>query len=116
MVPKDEYHRNSLRFNGSKIYGKFKASFDGTFAFDKVDRTATDFYFFALNSPGWIPVDKLRDWKTNPFANPNGYFNDYYNNPWYELDNNRSLTRNNYFNGNLTLNFKPVSWLDLPTG
>lgn len=112
IVPKDEYHRNSVRFNASKTFGKFKASFDGTYAFDKVDRTNSDFYFFALNTPGWIPVDKLKDWQTNPFANPNGYFNDYYNNPWYELDNNRFLTRNNYFNANITLDFKPLSWLN----
>jgi len=112
IVPKDIYHRDALRFNGSKTFGKFKASFDGTFAFDKADRTSSNFYFFALNTPGWIPIDKLRDWKTNPFANPNGYFNDYYDNPWFMLDNNRNVTRNNYFNGNVNLNFKPTSWLE----
>lgn len=112
VVPKDQYHRDALRFNGSKTYGKFKAAFDGTFAFDKADRTNTDYYFFALNSPGWIPAHKLTDWKNDPFANPNGYFNDYYNNPWFELDNNRFETRNTYFNGSVTLGFKPTSWLD----
>jgi TonB-linked SusC/RagA family outer membrane protein len=113
VVPKDKYHRDVTRFNASRQFGKFRASFDGTFAFDKADRTNTDFYFFALNSPSWIPIDKLTDWRNNPFANPNGYFNDYYNNPWYELDNNRFVTRNNYFTGNVTLNFKPLSWLDI---
>ncbi|MFN8291031.1 MAG: SusC/RagA family TonB-linked outer membrane protein [Chitinophagaceae bacterium] len=112
VVPKDKYHRDALRFNGSKVYGKVKVGFDGTFAFDKSDRTNSDFYFFALNTPGWIPIDKLTDWQNNPFANPNGYFNDYYNNPWYELDNNRFQTRNNYFNGNINVEFKPVSWLN----
>ncbi len=112
IVPKDVYHRDALRFNGSKTYGKFKASFDGTFAFDKSDRTSSNFYFFALNTPAWVPIDKLKDWQTNPFANPNGYFNDYYNNPWYMLDNNRLVGRNNYFNGNVALNFKPVSWIE----
>ncbi len=113
IVPKDQYHRDALRFNGSKTYGKFKTSFDGTFAFDRAQRTSSDFYFFAINTPAWVPIDKLRDWRTNPFANPNGYFNDYYNNPWFELDNNRNDSRNNYFNGNVNLNFKPVSWLEL---
>jgi TonB-linked SusC/RagA family outer membrane protein len=113
IVPKDQYHRDAFRFNGSRTYGKFKASFDGTFSFDRAQRTSTDFYFFALNTPAWIPIDKLRDWKTNPFANPNGYFNDYYNNPWFELDNNRNDSRNNYFNGAITLSFKPVSWMEI---
>ncbi len=113
VVPNDQYKRNALRFNGSRTYGKFKASFDGTFAFDKSDRTNTDYYFFALNTPGWIPINKLNDWENDPFANPNGYFNDYYNNPWFELDNNRFQTRNTYFNGNVSLNFKPLSWMEI---
>lgn len=113
IVPKDEYRRDAFRFNASRTYGKFKLSFDGTYTVDRSQRTTTNFYFFALNSPSWIPMDKLRDWQTNPFANPNGYYNDYYNNPWFELDNNRNDTRNNYFNGNLNLNFKPLKWLEL---
>jgi TonB-linked SusC/RagA family outer membrane protein len=111
IVPKDKNHRDDIRFNGSKTFGKFKATFDGTFAFDRIQRTSTDFYFYAINTPGWIPIDKLRDWRTNPFANPNGYFNDYYENPWFMLDNSRNDARNNYFNGNITLEFKPLSWL-----
>ena len=113
IVPKDTYHRDALRFNGSRNFGKFKASFDGTVAFDKADRTSGNFYFFALNTPGWIPIDKLKDWRNNPFANPNGYFNDYYDNPWHVLDENRNVNRNNYFNGNVALNFKPASWIEL---
>ena len=111
VVPKDEYRRDAFRFNASKSYGRFKAAFDATYTIDHAQRTNADFYFFALNTPGWIPLDKLKDWQTNYFANPNGYFNDYYNNPWFEMDNNRNDGRNNYFNGNLSLDFKPVSWL-----
>ena len=113
VVPKDELRRDAFRFNASKTYGKFKTSFDATYAIDRTQRSDADFYFYSLNSPGWVPIDKLQDWKTDKFANPNGYFNDYYNNPWFELDNNRSDSRNNYFNGNLTFNFKPVSWIDI---
>lgn len=113
IVPKDEYRRDALRFNASKTYGKFRASFDGTYTLDRAQRTTSDFYFFALNTPGWAPIDQLKDWKNNKFANPNGYFNDYYNNPWFELDNNRSDNHQNYFNGNVNLNFKPLSWMEV---
>ncbi len=112
IVPKDTYRRDALRFNAKKVYGKFSAGFDGSYTTDRAKRTTADFYWFALNTPSWAPLNKLKDWKNNYFASPNGYFNDYYNNPWYELDNNRSDNRNNYFNGNINLNFKPVSWLD----
>src|SRR5688572_4866384 len=113
IVPKDEYSRDALRMNASRTYGKFKASFDATYTVDRSQRTTTDFYFYALNAAGAIPVGELKDWRTNKFANPNGYYNDYYDNPWFHLDNNRNDTRNNYFNGNLTLNLKPLTWLDL---
>jgi TonB-linked SusC/RagA family outer membrane protein len=112
IVWKDEYRRDAFRLSASKTYGKFKASFDATYTTDRVQRTTTDFYFFAMNASGAIPVRDLRDWRNNKFANPNGYYNDYYNNPWFELDNNRNDTRNNYFNGNLTLNLKATSWLN----
>jgi len=113
IVPKDEYRRDAFRFNARKVYGKFTAGFDGSYTTDRAQRTTADFYWFALNTPSWAPLSELKDWKNNYFASPNGYFNDYYNNPWYELDNNRSDNRNNYFNGNLSLNFKPVNWIDI---
>lgn len=112
IVPQDVYRRDAIRFNASRTYGKVTASFDATYTFDRADRTTADFYFYALNTPGWIPINNLKDWRNNPFANPNGYFNDYYNNPWFELDNRRNTSKNNYFNGIFTINFKPTKWLD----
>lgn len=113
IVPKDTYRRDGARFNARKTFGKFTAGFDGNFVVDRAQRTTSDFYFFALNTPSWIPLTELKDWKNNYFATPNGYFNDYYNNPWYELDNNRSDARSTNFNGNLNLNFKATNWLEL---
>ena len=113
IVPKDEYRRDAFRFNSSRTYGKFKLSFDGTYTIDRAQRTNSDFYFFAINSPGWVHMDEYKDWKNNPFANPNGYYNDYYNNPYFELDNQRRDNRNNYFNGNLNLNLKATDWLEI---
>jgi TonB-linked SusC/RagA family outer membrane protein len=112
VVWKDEYRRDAFRIGASKTYGKFKAQFDATYTTDRAQRTTTDFYFWALNAAGAIPVEQMKDWRNNKFANPNGYYNDYYNNPWFELDNNRNDTRNNYFNGNLTLTMKATSWLN----
>jgi TonB-linked SusC/RagA family outer membrane protein len=113
IVWKDEYRRDAFRIGASKTYGKFKAAFDATYTTDRAQRTTTDFYFWALNAAGAIPVEQMKDWRNNKFANPNGYYNDYYNNPWFELDNNRNDTRNNYFNGNLTLTLKATKWLNL---
>ena len=109
----DKYWRNSLRLNASKTYGKFRIGFDATYTFDKSDRTNSDFYFFAINQSAWAPIDELKDWQTNPFADPSGFFNDYYNNPWWQKDNTRFNTRNNYFNGNINMNFKASQAVDV---
>jgi len=113
VVPGDKYYRNTLRMNAGRGYGKVNLSFDATYTWDKADRTNTDFYFFSLNTASWIPPSAFRDWKNNKNADPSGYYNDYYNNPWWLLDNNRFLTKQNYFNGNIKLTYKPITALEI---
>jgi TonB-linked SusC/RagA family outer membrane protein len=112
VVPGDEFNRNTVRMNAARTYGKFNISFDATYAWDHADRTNTDFYFFSLNTSTWIPTDQYRDWRNNKFADPSGYYNDYYNNPWWMKDNNRFDTKNQYFNGNFKVTYKPTSELE----
>lgn len=113
IVPKDKYERNGLRLNGSNTYKKLTISFDATYTWDNSNRTNTDYYFYALNVPGWVPINDFRDWKTNPRGTPDNYFNDYYQNPYWLLDNVRFTTRNNYFNGNASAKFKVNNDLNL---
>ncbi|TCJ13393.1 SusC/RagA family TonB-linked outer membrane protein [Flaviaesturariibacter flavus] len=113
IVYGDSYNRNVFRLNAGRTYGKINVGFDATYTWDKSDRTNSDFYFFALNTASWIPIGSYRDWRNNKFADPNGYFNDYYNNPWWEKDNDRFTTRNNFFNGNVRLVFKPISSVEV---
>ncbi|MBC7650519.1 MAG: TonB-dependent receptor, partial [Deinococcales bacterium] len=56
-------------------------------------------------------VSDYRDWQNNKFANPNGYYNDYTNNPYFLADNSRRDSKNNFFNGNLNLELKATDWL-----
>ena len=113
VVGGDEYARNSFRLNAGRTYGKASLSFDANYTFDHADRTNTDFYFFALNTASWAPVDQLKDWKGNKFADMSNYFNDYYNNPFWLKDNIRFETRNQIFNTNLKLVFKPISSIEV---
>jgi TonB-linked SusC/RagA family outer membrane protein len=107
VVPGDIFNRNVLRMNSSKRYGKVSLSFDATYTWDAANRTNTDYYNFALNTPTWAPIDELKDWQNNKFATLGGYFNDYYNSPFWLKDNVRFTTKNTYFNGNVKLEYKP---------
>jgi TonB-linked SusC/RagA family outer membrane protein len=113
IVPKDKSNRTGIRLAANKDYNRLSTSFNASYTQTAFDRTATDFYFFVLNQPAHIPLNELRDWQTNEFANPNGYYNDYYNNPYFMLDNNRNKYQDANITGNFNLNYKVTSWLQL---
>jgi len=54
-----------------------------------------------------------RNWQTDPFASPDGYFNAYYGNPWWQIDQTRLDERSTDLIATGTLNFKPWDWLGL---
>ncbi|RYZ22565.1 MAG: SusC/RagA family TonB-linked outer membrane protein [Chitinophagaceae bacterium] len=113
IVYGDKYNRNAFRMNATRGYGKFNVGFDATYTWTGEDRTNAGFYNTSLNLASWAPIGSYRDWRNNKFADPNGFFNDYVNNPWWELDNDRFTRRSNYFNGNVRLVFKPISSVDV---
>ena len=113
IVPKDKSERNSVRIASSKEYGKLTAGFTASYVQATYDRTTSDFYFDLINTAAHIPLAKLRDWQTNKFANPNGYFNDYYNNPYFNKDNGRTNYKDANIQGNFDLTYKATSWLSV---
>ncbi len=70
-------------------------------------------YNALLQTPAHIPITQYKNWREDKFANPNGYFNDYYDNPYWLIDLNRQDTRNNYFQGNLELAYNPIKLVTL---
>ena len=58
-------------------------------------------------------MSTYRDWQNNKFANPNGYYNDYYTNPYFRLDNERVKYQDANVNGTLDVTYKLMPWLSL---
>ncbi|WP_342083194.1 SusC/RagA family TonB-linked outer membrane protein [Dyadobacter sp. OTU695] len=110
-VPYEVFKRYSARANSSRhIYQNLTASFNTNFLATRSDvsnATATA-YQNLLMSPSHVDVTQYKDWQNNPFANPNGYFNEYFTNPYFTLANNRSVSRYDYFQGNLELKWHPI--------
>jgi TonB-linked SusC/RagA family outer membrane protein len=111
IVPHDKSNRTGARLSATKEYGKLTTSFNAAYTQAAYDRTSSDFYNDVLNQPANLPLKDLRDWQTNPFANPNGFYNDYYNNPYFNADNGRMRYKDSNLNGNVSLVFKPTPWL-----
>lgn len=115
-VPGEKYQRYSVRANSTrKITNSLTAIFNTNFIANRYDQSSLtgNAYENLLMSPGQVDVTKYPNWQTDPFANPNGYFNEYYQNPYFTLANNRIKTRNDYFQGNLELRWQPIKPLTL---
>ena len=90
---------------------KFTSGFTVGYTQATYDRTSYDFYNGVLNQPANLALYELKDWKNNEFANPNGYYNDYYKNPYFEADNNRMVYKDANIIGNVNFVYKPFEWL-----
>jgi TonB-linked SusC/RagA family outer membrane protein len=124
IVPKDQNNRISATMRANKEYNKFKASFGVTYTQQKYDVNAgssfgngRDFnpYWNLINTPAQIPVTKFKDWKNDYWSSPNGYYNDYYHNPYWAIDNFRNNGRSDDLLGNIQLDYRVNSWLSLTT-
>jgi TonB-linked SusC/RagA family outer membrane protein len=113
IVPHDESERTGVRLSASKDYDRLTSGFTLSYTQANYDRTTGDFYSEILNQPANLPLNTLRDWKTNEFANPNGYYNDYLNNPYFIADNNRANYRDANITGNFNVGYKLFDWMQL---
>ncbi len=112
IVPGDESKRTGVRIAATKTGDKVKVGFNAAYVQNAVNRTTSDFYFDILNVAAHVPISSLRDWRTNKFANPNGFYDDYYNNPYFNKDNNRQNYQDANITGNLDINYQALPWLN----
>ncbi|MBG9374880.1 SusC/RagA family TonB-linked outer membrane protein [Panacibacter sp. DH6] len=118
VVPKDENHRRNVRMRAEKEYNRFKAAFNLSYTQGKYDITTQpgrdeSVYWNLINTPMQIPITAFKDWRNDYWSSPDGYYNDYYSNPYFIIDNYRTTGRSDDLFGNVELNFKVASWMNL---
>lgn len=120
VMPKDVNRRISVHMAANKEYNRFKASYSINYTKGNYDVTAgssfgngRDYtvYWNWLNTPMQIPLTRFKNWRTDYWASPDGYFNDYYSNPYFMIDNFRQKGRSEDIFGNFELNLKATNWL-----
>ncbi|WP_025144692.1 SusC/RagA family TonB-linked outer membrane protein [Pedobacter jeongneungensis] len=115
-TPKDKYTRAAIRFNGSRNFSKrFTANYNASYTQNKYDITSvtSTVYDNLLNTPAQIPLLSYSNWQdATGWGNPDSYYNDYYKNPYWSIDNYRQNTTNDYLTGLLELKYKAADWLD----
>jgi TonB-linked SusC/RagA family outer membrane protein len=111
IVPNDRSQRTGVRLSATKEYNKISTGFNASYTQADYDRTGSDFYNDIINNASHIPLNELRDWRNNKFANPNGFYNDYYNNPYFNADINRLRYKDANISGNFNIAFRATPWL-----
>lgn len=115
-TPGDKYNRANLRINGTrKIGSMINVTYTTSYTQNRYDITTQtgNMYGNMLNMPSNVDITKYKNWKTDKFANPNGYYNPWYQNPYFTADNYRSKQRNDYLTGNIEIKFTPIAGLDI---
>lgn len=115
-TPGDKFNRTSLRVNGTRKVGKVvNLAYNTSYVQNRYDITSQTGSMYAnmLNMPSNVDITKYKNWRTDPFANPNGFYNPWYQNPYFTADNYRSYTRNDYLTANVEVKISPIPGLDL---
>jgi len=115
VLPGDESRRTTFRMNAGKTYGKVRigANFSYTASSYDVTTSPGPTYWYVINTPGQVPLTKYKNYKDTGFADHNSYFNDYYPNPYEDMQRYRGKGRGDDLIGNIEANFKPLKWLNI---
>ena len=120
IVPKDTYERTTVRANASKKTGNIEVSVNTNFFTDYTDKAGgtmgdqdRPLYWFLLNTSANIPLSLYKNWRTDKFSTPSGYYNGYYENPYMNIDTNRDKRTSKRLNANVQLSWDIADWLNL---
>lgn len=116
-IPKDKSDRYTIRVGASRNYNKFSTTFSVGYTKFNTDIAGVDYaqgrpvYWNVLNTPGEVPITNFKDLNA-PFANENSWYNAYYPNPYWQINNSRVKSTRDDILGSLELGFKPTNWLN----
>ncbi|UFH35820.1 SusC/RagA family TonB-linked outer membrane protein [Flavobacterium acetivorans] len=119
IVHRDEYKRNTFRVNATKKIGNLKLGLTSNFLKDKtsvvgntIGNQDRPLYWFILNTASNIPLASYKDWRNDLYSSPDGYFNGYYENPWWAIDNNRNDNQTSRLTANISAAYDFNKWLN----
>jgi len=113
-TPGDKYNRTSFRLNGTrKVLSNLELNYSANYVKNNYDVTSQTDYVYddLINIPANVPVTSYKDWKNNKWATPDGWYNPWYENPYWIADNYRQNTQNTYITGKIDLKYSPAPWV-----
>ena len=117
ITPNDKYTKDNFRLNASRKGENMKVSTNVAYFSDKSDVVGSGgyqnrgLYWSIINTPANVPLTSYKDWRNNPFAQPEGYYNEYYQNPYMLVDIARDNKRLNRLNANVKFDYDFNDWI-----
>ncbi len=118
-IPMDKNRRTGVRMAGSRTTGIIHADYTIGFSQTNTNVSGGEYfqgrpvYWNILNTPAQVDLTNYKDLVNNKFANPNGYFNAYYPNPYWQLNNSRVINRKENVLGSALISVNPAPWIDI---
>jgi TonB-linked SusC/RagA family outer membrane protein len=123
IMPKDVNKRISLHMSANKEFNsRLKSSYSVQYTQGNYNVNAgsqfgngRDYspYWNLINTPMQIPITKFKNWQSDYFSSPDGFYNDYYHNPYWTVDNFRQVGRGDDLLGHIEFNYKLASWINV---
>lgn len=114
ITPGDQFNRTTVRFNGLKRYGAFKAQANVSYgeSNQNVEGNPNQMYYQVQNIATDVPFTSYSN--TNAvFGDINTYYNAYALNPYWYIDNNRHAQNRQDLVASASLSLDATKWMTL---
>ncbi|MFT3910591.1 MAG: SusC/RagA family TonB-linked outer membrane protein [Ferruginibacter sp.] len=118
-VPGDVERRRAVTLRAEKEFNKFKAILSIRYTNTKYDVTGNNtlIYYGVTGAPGNYDLSRFKNWRTDYFSSPDGYYTPYLDNngktPYFAKDSRRENGNADDIFGNMELNYKLTNWLNV---
>ena len=111
-IPNDKNRRSSIRLNAGREFGKLSVNFSANYIQQNSNTVFQNrggfdnIYTSVIKTAGHVPLTSLKDWKNNPYAGPDGYYNYFGYNPYMLIDIDRTVSRTHRLIASTDINYK----------
>ena len=115
IMPGDVSRKDVVRLNGTKTYGIFKVGFGFNYNLTTKDYTSNPgvVYDNVFNTAQHVPLTQYKNYLTDPFSKYENYYNDFFQNPYFSIGNNRSKSKEQPISGKIEMSIQPTKWFNL---
>jgi TonB-linked SusC/RagA family outer membrane protein len=113
-TPGDKYNRVMVRFNNNqKLMKNVNLAYSASYTENNYDISnyTSAIYDRLNNMSANVPLTDFKDWRNNKYANPEGWYNPWYPNPYWTADNYRAERKDTYVTGKAELKWNILPWL-----